>query len=50
MVETRLRWFEYVERRLVYYLVRRVYHEGSQITRGRGRHSKSISETFRKDL
>jgi len=36
MIETRLRWFKHVERRLVYYLVRRVDHmEGSQITRGK---------------
>ena len=44
MVETRLRWFGNVERRLVDQM------EGSQITRGRGRPRKTIRETIRKDL
>jgi hypothetical protein len=45
MVETRLRWFRHVERRLVDSVVRRVDQmESSQITRGRGRPGKIIRE------
>jgi len=41
----------YVERRLVDSVVRRVDEmKMSQITRGRGRHRKTIRETIRKDL
>jgi len=51
MVETRLRWFGHVERRLVDFVVRRVDQmEGSQITRGSGRPRKTIRKTIRKDL
>jgi hypothetical protein len=51
MVETRLKWFVHVERRHMDYVVRRVDEmEMSQITRGRGRHRKTIRETIKKDL
>jgi hypothetical protein len=51
MVETRLRWFRHVERRLVDYVVRRVDQmESSQITRGRGRPGKIIRQNIEKDL
>jgi len=41
MVENRMRWFEYVERRNVDVVVRRVYQmEESQIKKGRGRPKK----------
>ena len=51
MVGTRLKWFGYVERRHVDYVVRRVDQmKGSQITRGRWRSRKSIRETIKKDL
>jgi len=51
MVETRLRWFGHVERRLVDLVVRRVDQmEGSQITRGRGRPRKNTRETIKKDI
>jgi len=51
MVETRLRWFEHVERRLVDSIVRRVNQlEGSQVTRCRIRLRKTIRETIRKNL
>jgi len=51
MVGTRLKWFGYVERRHVDYVVRRVDQmQGSQITRGRWRSRKSIRETIKKDL
>jgi len=51
MVETRLRWFEHVERRPVDSVGRRGDQmEGSQITRGRGRPRKLIRETIKKDL
>lgn len=50
-VETRIRWFKPVERRPVNYVARRVdLMESSQIIRSRGRPSKTISETIRKDL
>jgi hypothetical protein len=45
MVETRLRWFGHVERRLMDFLVRRVDQmEGSWITGGRGRPRKTIKK------
>jgi len=53
MVETRHGWFRHVERRLVDSVIRRIDQmEGSRtrITRGRGRHRKTIRETIRKDL
>jgi len=51
IVETRLRWFEHVERRRVDSVVRRVDQiERSQITRGRGRPRKTIRETIGKGL
>jgi hypothetical protein len=51
MVETRLRWFRHVERRLVDSVVRRVDQmESSQITRGRGRPGKIIRQNIEKDL
>jgi hypothetical protein len=51
MVETRLRWFEHVERRPLDFVVRSVnWMEGSQITRDKGRPRKTISETIKKDL
>jgi len=43
MVEARLTWFEHVERRPFNSVVRTVDQmEGTQITRGRGRHRKNI--------
>jgi hypothetical protein len=52
MVETRLKWFGHVERRLLDSIVRRVDQimEGSQIDRGRGRPRKTVRETIKKDL
>jgi hypothetical protein len=51
MVENRLRWFEYVERRNVDVVVRRVYQmEESQIKKGRERPKKTIKETIMKVL
>jgi hypothetical protein len=51
MVETRLRWFQHVERRPLDFVVRSVnWMEGSQITRDKGRPRKTISETIKKDL
>jgi hypothetical protein len=51
MVETRLRCFGRVERRLADSIVRRVDQmEGSQIDKGRGRPRKAIRETIKKDL
>jgi len=46
LVETRLRWFEHVERILVDLVVRVAQMEGSQITSGTCRPRKTI----RKDL
>jgi hypothetical protein len=50
MVETRIRWFGHVERRVVDFVVRRVYQvEDSQITRGRGRgRPRKTKKIFRK--
>jgi len=51
MMETGLRWFGYVERRLVDVVVRRVDQmEDSQITIGKSKHRKTIRETIKKDL
>jgi hypothetical protein len=51
MVENKLRWFGYVERRPVDSVVRRVDQmEDSQITRDRGRPRKNIRETIWEDL
>jgi len=52
LIENRLRWFRYVERRLVNVVVRTVDQmEESKVKRGRrGRHTKTIRETIRKDL
>lgn len=50
-VETRLRLFELVERKLVDYLVRRVDQtEDNHIPRGRGRPIKAIRETIKIDI
>jgi len=49
MVESRLRWFEHVERRLLDSVVRRVDHMvDAQITIGRGRPRKTIREIVKK--
>jgi len=51
MAETRLRWFGYVERRHLDFVVRRVNQtESSQTTRGRGRPRKPIRELIKDDL
>ncbi|KAH1202220.1 NADH dehydrogenase [ubiquinone] 1 beta subcomplex subunit 8, mitochondrial [Glycine max] len=51
MVENRLRWFGYVERRPVDSVVRRVDQmERRQTIRGRGRPKKTIREVIKKDL
>jgi hypothetical protein len=51
MVESRLRWFGHVERRLVDSVVRRVDHMvDSQTTIGRGRPRKIIREIVKKVL
>jgi len=45
MVETGLRWFGYVERRLVDVVVRRVDQmEDSQITIGKSKHRKTLEK------
>jgi hypothetical protein len=49
MVETRLMWFEHVERGFLNSIVRKVYHmEGSQI-RGKN-NSKKLRETIRNGI
>lgn len=51
MVETQLRWFRRVERRLVDSIVRRVDQmKGSQIAKCKGRLRKSIRQTIKKDF
>jgi len=51
LVETRLRWFGHVERRLADTVVRRVDQmNDSQITRGRGRPIKTIRDTIKEWL
>lgn len=51
MLETKLRWFQHVERRHVDYIVRRLDQiEESQITRCMGRPRKTTRETIMKDL
>jgi hypothetical protein len=48
--DSRLRWFEHVERMHVDYVVRKIDHmEGIHITRGKGRFRKTIRETMRND-
>lgn len=50
-MESRLRWFGYVERKPVDSMVRRVDQmERSQITIGRGRPIKTIREVIMTDL
>ena len=47
----RVMWFGHVERKPIDFVVRRVDQmEDGQITRGRGRPRKTITETIRKDL
>lgn len=51
MVESHLRWFGHVRRRLLVTLVRRVdLIEGSPMIRGRGRLRKTLGETIKNDL
>jgi hypothetical protein len=51
IMETRLRWFWHVERRPVDSVACRVDRtKGSQITRGKGRLRKTITETIKKYL
>lgn len=50
-MENRLRWFGRVERRLLDFVVRRIYQmERGQIVRGRGRPKKTIREVIKKYL
>jgi hypothetical protein len=49
IMETQLRWFRYVERRLVDSVAWRVDQmKDGQITRGKGRLRKTITETIKK--
>lgn len=51
MVENRLRWFGYLEKRPIDSVVWRVDQmEDSQITKGRGKLRKTIRGTIKKDL
>jgi len=51
LVENRLRWFEYVKRKLIDVVVRRVDQmKESQVKGGRGKPRKTIRETIKKDL
>ena len=51
LVENSLRWFEYVKRKLIDVVVRRVDQmKESQVKGGRGKPRKTIRETIKKDL
>lgn len=51
MVENRLRWFRYVEKKPADFVVRKVDQmERRQTIRERGRPRKTIRETIKKDL